>query len=51
MSKKLTQIGTSWGFIIPKALLEVLKINPVTDKIDFEIEGKTLKITKASKDD
>lgn len=49
--KKLIQVGNSWGFIIPKALLEVLKINPVTDKIDFEIEGKTLKITKASKGD
>ena len=40
----------SWGVIIPKSLLEVLKINPVLDKIDFEIEGETLKITKVKQD-
>ena len=45
--RKFTRIGNSWGVIIPKSLLEVLKINPVLDKIDFEIEGETLKITKA----
>ena len=50
MAKKLTQIGTSWRVIIPKPLLEVLKINPVQDKIDFEIEGETLKITKVKQD-
>ena len=50
MAKKLTQIGSSWGVIIPKPLLEVLKINPVLDKIDFEIEGATLKITKVKQD-
>ena len=38
MLKKLTQIGTSWGVIIPKATLEFLKINPITDKIEFKYQ-------------
>lgn len=49
--KKLIQIGNSWGIIIPKALLDILKINPTKDKIDISIENETLKITKAQKED
>lgn len=49
--KKLTQIGNSWGVILPKALLEVLKINPIVDKIDITVENETLKITKAPKEE
>ena len=46
MAKKLTQIGTSWGVIIPKAILEMMDINPVLDTIDFDLENKVLKISK-----
>ena len=46
MAKKLTQIGTSWGVIIPKAILEMMDINPVLDTIDFDLENKVLKIRK-----
>lgn len=49
MIKKLTQIGTSFGFIIPKAFLEIMGINPVLDKIEVELENKVLKIKKADK--
>lgn len=49
MAKKLTQIGTSWGVIIPKAILEMMDINPVIDNIDFDLENKVLKIKKAKK--
>ncbi len=48
--KKLTQIGNSWGVIIPKAFLEVMGINPVKDKIDVDMENKVLKIQKAKEE-
>lgn len=50
MAKKLTQIGSSWGIIIPKAILEVMGINPVIDKIDVDMENKVLKIKKAKEE-
>ena len=46
MAKKLTQIGTSWGVIIPKPILEMMEINPVLDEIDFDLDNKVLKIKK-----
>jgi len=49
MLKKLTQIGTSWGVIIPKATLEFLKINPITDKIEFIVTEDEIKIKKAKR--
>ena len=49
MSKKLVQIGTSWGLIIPKPILEMMGINPVLDNIDVDMENKVLKIKKADK--
>lgn len=47
--KKLTQIGNSFGLIIPKPFLEAMGINPVLDKIEVELENKVLKIKKADK--
>ena len=49
MSKKLTQIGTSWGIIISKPVLEIMDINPTLDEIDVDLENKVLKIKKAEK--
>ena len=51
MTKKLTQIGTSWGVIIPKNILEMMKINPVLDEIEVELDNKVFKIKKAEKQD
>ena len=49
MLKKLTQIGTSFGVIIPKAILDLLKINPVRDKIDFIVREEEIIIRKGKK--
>jgi len=46
LEKKLTAIGSSWGVIIPKAIIEALGINPVLDKIGIELEPDGLKIKK-----
>ena len=49
MAKKLTQIGTSWGVIIPKNILEMMHINPSFDEIDVELDNRVLKIKKTDK--
>ena len=46
MIRKIIQIGNSWGVIIPTAILELLKINPVKDKVEFSIENDKLIISK-----
>ena len=46
MIKKIIQIGNSWGVIIPQAVLALLKINPVTDRLEFRVENDKLIITK-----
>ena len=48
--KKLHQIGNSWGIIIPKNILEMMGINPVLDKVDFDLNNKVLMIKKAKED-
>ena len=49
MLKKLTQIGCSWCVIIPKAILDLLNINPVRDKVEFDVRDKEIVIRKAEK--
>lgn len=46
MHKKLRSLGTSWGIIIPKAILELLNINPVLDEVELVVENDELKIRK-----
>ena len=50
MVKKLTQIGTSWGIIIPRSILEIMGINPILDKVDIDIDNKVLKIKKSTEE-
>ena len=51
MIRKIIQIGNSWGVIIPTAILELLKINPVTDKVEFSLENNKLIISKVKNKD
>ena len=44
--KKLTQIGNSWGVILPKPILDVVHINPILDKIELIIENDEIRIKK-----
>ncbi len=46
MHKKLRSLGTSWGIIIPKAILELLNVNPVLDEVELVVENDELKIRK-----
>ena len=46
MRRKIIQVGNSWGVILPHSILELLKVNPVIDTVEFEIENDVLKIKK-----
>lgn len=49
--KRLREIGNSWGVVIPKAILEGLRINPVLDEVSLYIENDSIVIKKYKKDD
>lgn len=46
MHKKLRQLGTSWGLIIPKTLLELMKLNPVLDEVEIIVEKDEIRLRK-----
>lgn len=50
MKKYLTKSGNSWVLTFTKTLLELLELDPKDDQVELEVEGKTLKIYKAKKD-
>ncbi len=50
MKKALIKSGGGWALFFNKTLLELLDIIPDKDEVEIEVEGKTLKITKAEKE-
>lgn len=46
MHKKFNQIGGSWGLIFPKAIFELLNINPVKDEAEIIVEKDEVRIKK-----
>lgn len=51
MKKFLTKSGNSWVMTFTRTLLELLELNPEAEQVEIEVEGKTLKISKAKKDE
>lgn len=49
MKKKLYKSGNAWALLIQKAILGLLGIDPETDEVELEVEGKVLKVKKADK--
>lgn len=49
--KKLREIGNSWGVVIPKAILEGFRINPVLDEVSLHIENDSIVIKKYKKEE
>lgn len=39
-------MGNSWGLILPKALLEVMDINPVIHEVSITVENDEIKLKK-----
>lgn len=50
IQKKLIQVGSSWGVIIPKAVLEMNNINPILDEVELYMQDNEIRIRKAKKD-
>lgn len=50
MKRKFNQIGGSWGVIFPKAILELLNVNPVIDELDMKVVEDKLIITKSKEE-
>lgn len=46
MHKKLRELGNSWGLIINRTLLEILKVNPVKDEVEIIVEKDEIRIRK-----
>ena len=49
MERKLFRSGNGWALFINTTILNLLKINPETDKVEYQIENDVLKITKVKK--
>jgi len=47
MKKKLIRNGSGWALFLTKTLLELMNIDPETDEVELEMDGKILKISKA----
>lgn len=50
IQKKLVQIGSSWGIVIPKPIIDGLGINPVLDQVELYLEDNEIRIRKIKKD-
>ena len=51
MKKTLTSRGNGWALIIPKDLLKLSGINPMTSKLLFEYKNKALYVQEAADQD
>lgn len=47
MLRKLMRNGNGWVISINKTILELLKVNPETDLVEYSIETDRLIITKS----
>lgn len=49
MYRKLMRNGNGWALTVNKTILELLKVNPETDLVEYTIEAGKLIITKSDK--
>ena len=49
MYRKLMRNGNGWALTENKTILELLKVNPETDLVEYTIEADKLIITKSDK--
>ena len=46
MERKLFRSGNGWALFINTTILKLLKINPETDKVEYQIENDVLKLLR-----
>lgn len=52
LKRKFTQIGNSWGIIVPKNILDIVNLNPLIDnEVELCIENNEIKIRKIKKEE
>ncbi len=51
MRRKFQTLGNSWGIIMPRMVLDILKINPVLHDLDMEVENDRIVLKKIKKED
>ena len=49
MERKLFRSGNGWALFMPQTILQLLKVNPETDKVECIMENDVLKIKKSPK--
>lgn len=47
--RNLTNIGNSYGIIIPKLYLEEMGVNPLLHDVEIEVKDKVLLVKKVEK--
>lgn len=47
MVRNFAKSGGGWGLYLPNDVLALLEINPEIDLVDYEVDGRILKIKKA----
>lgn len=47
MLRKLMKNGNGWAIAVNKTILELLRVNPETDLVEYTIETDKLTITKS----
>ena len=50
MKKNFTKVGNSWAILFTKTMIEMLDINPKTDKVEIEYDKKVLTMEKVKED-
>lgn len=45
--RKFSKKNSSWSFYLPNSIIDLLEINPETDKIDIEVDENILIVKKA----
>ena len=49
MDRKLMRNGNGWALCLNATILDLLKVDPKTDMVEYTIEREKLIITKSSK--
>lgn len=50
MERKFFRSGNGWALFMPQTILQLLKVDPLTDKVECVMENDVLKIKKAKKE-
>ena len=50
MKRKFISVGNSWAVLFTKTMLEILEIDPETERVDIEFNKQTIIMEKEKKE-